>query len=147
MEQLTSRSIGTKMKADKISESGMITPDGLLRIPMDRLNAFFADHKGQRIIVKFEAASPGSSAAQLSYYYNYVLPSIVQALREQGTRMSEERADRWLMAEYPGGFYYDGNKQVVARQLIQSQMFEFLEWLKQYAAENLYVYIEDPKTI
>ena len=83
-------------------------------MPMDRLNAFFADHKGQRIIVRFEAASPGSSAAQLSYYYNYVLPSIVQALREQGTRMSEERADRWLMAEYPGGFYYDGNKQVVA---------------------------------
>ena len=24
---------------------------------------------------------------------------------------------------------------------------EFLDWLKQFAAENLFVYIEDPKTL
>lgn len=135
------------MKADKISESGMITPDGLLRMPMDRLKAFFAEHKNQRVVVRFEAAAPGSSELQLAYYYNYVLPCVVQSLREQGTRMSEERADRWLMEEYPGGFYLDGNKQNVARQLTQSQMSDFLEWLKQFAAENLYVYIEDPRTL
>lgn len=135
------------MKPTKISECGTINDNGRLLMPMDRLNAFFSANRGQRVIVRFETAEPGSSKLQLAYYYNYVLPCVVEALREQGTRISEEHADRWLIEQYPGGFSYDGNKQTVARQLTQPQMSEFLEWLKQYAAENLYVYIEDPKTL
>lgn len=139
------------MNPAKISESGVIGTDGKLRLPMDRLNAFFAANKGQRVIVRFEAAAPGSSAALLGYYYNYVIPSIVSALREQGTRRSEKAVDKWLVQEYPGekderqlGV---GTDVTEARELDQRQMLDFLEWLKQYAAENLYVYIEDPKTI
>lgn len=135
------------MKTDKISESGTISENGLLRMPMDRLKAFFAEHKGERVVVRFEAAAPGSTALQLAYYYNYIVPTICAALYEQGTRKSEEATDRWLVSQYPGGFTYDGAEQHVARQLTKSQMSEFLEWLKQYAAENLYVYIEDPKTL
>ena len=135
------------MKPTKISECGTINDNGRLLMPMDRLNAFFLANRGQRVIVRFETAEPGSSKLQQAYYYNYVLPTIVQALHEQGTRISEERADRWLIDQYPGGFSDDGNKQNVGRQLTQPQMSEFLEWLKQYAAENLYVYIEDPKTL
>lgn len=135
------------MKADKISESGIVGTDGRLRMPMDRLNAFFAEHKGERVVVRFEAAAPGSSKAQQAYYYQYVLPTIVDALREQGTRMTDERADRWLMEEYPAGRTTEMQTIVFARQLSQNQMSDFLEWLKQFAAENLSVYIEDPRTI
>lgn len=132
---------------DKISESGLVGADGRLRMPMDRLNAFFAKHKGERVIVRFEAAAPGSTALQLAYYYNYIVPTICAALYEQGTRKSEEATDRWLVSQFPGGFHYEGAEQHVARQLTKTQMTDFLEWLKQYAAENLYVYIEDPKTL
>lgn len=132
---------------DKISESGIITDNGQLRLPMDRLNAFFAANKGKRVVVRFEAAAPGSTALQQAYYYNYVIPCIVEALREQGTRKSEDATDRWLISQYPGGFRYDGAEQHVARQLTTTQMSDFLDWLKQYAAENLYVYIEDPRTL
>lgn len=135
------------MNPAKISESGVIGTDGKLRLPMDRLNAFFAANKGQRVIVRFEAAAPGSTALQQAYYYNYVIPCVVEALREQGTRKSEDATDRWLMEEYPGGRNPDTISLVRARELDQRQMSDFLEWLKQYAAENLYVYIEDPKTI
>mgnify|MGYP002521260176 CR=1 FL=1 len=135
------------MKADKISESGIVGTDGRLRMPMDRLNAFFADHKGERVVVRFEAAAPGSSKAQQAYYYQYVLPTIVDALREQGTRMTDEMADRWLMEEYPAGRTFEMQTMVFARQLSQNQMSDFLDWLKQYAAENLSVYIDDPRTI
>ena len=125
----------------KISESGIIGNDGKLRLPMDRLNAYFAANKGKRIVVQFEAATPGSTAAQLAYYYNYIIPCVVKALYDQGTRISDERADRWLLEQC-------GNYSIVsARELNQIQMSEFLEWLKQFAAENLYIYIEDPKTI
>ena len=135
------------MKTDKISESGIITDNGQLRLPMDRLNAFFASNKGKRVVVRFEAATPGSTALQQAYYYNYVIPCVVEALREQGTRKSEDATDRWLISQYPGGFRYDGAEQHVARQLTTTQMSDFLDWLKQFAAENLYVYIEDPKTL
>lgn len=136
------------MKADKISESGIVGTDGRLRMPMDRLNAFFAANKGKRVMVRFEAAEPGTSAALLGYYYNYVVPCIVDALREQGTRKSDDATDRFLIGQYPGDFGLEPGVYVsVARQLNQRQMLDFLEWLKQYAAENLYVYIEDPRTI
>lgn len=136
---------------DKISESGVITVSGQLRMPMDRLNAFFAKHKGERVVVKFEAAEPGSSELQLAYYYNYIVPTVSAALYEQGTRMRERAVDKWLVEQYPGekderilGFGDDVNE---ARQLDTRQMFDFLDWLKQFAAENLYVYIEDPRTL
>ena len=132
---------------DKISESGIITDNGQLRLPMDRLNAFFAANKGKRVVVRFEAATPGSTALQQAYYYNYVIPCVVEALREQGTRKSEDATDRWLMEEYPGGGNPDTVSLVCARQLDQRQMSDFLDWLKQFSAENLYVYIEDPRTL
>ena len=139
------------MKTQKISESGLIGTDGRLRIPMDRVNAWCAEHKGERVVVRFEAAAHGSSAALLAYYYNYIVPAVVAALYEQGTRKSEKAVDKWLVQEYPGekderqlGV---GTDVMEARELDQHQMLDFLDWLKQYAAENLDVYIEDPRTI
>ena len=139
------------MKTTKISESGLIGTDGRLRIPMDRVNAWCAEHKGERVIIRFEAVAPGSSAALLAYYYNYIVPTVVYALYEQGTRKSEKAVDKWLVQEYPGekderqlGF---GTDVTEARELDQRQMLDFLDWLKQFAAENLSVYIEDARTI
>lgn len=131
---------------DKISESGVITVSGQLRMPMDRLNAFFAKHKGERVVVKFEAAVPGSSAAQLAYYYNYIIPTVQMALYETGERKTEKQVDLWLRQKC-GSCYNDYGGLLEARQMSRNDFTDFLEWLKQFAAENLYVYIEDPKTI
>lgn len=138
------------MKAGEISESGMIGTDGRLRIPMDRLNAFFAANKGKRVIVRFEAPEPNSTALQQAYYYNYVVPTIKAALYAKGERFTESGVDRWIINTYPLSkdlFTEDGNPKVIGKQLTISEMFDLLEWLKQFAAENLYVYIEDPRTL
>lgn len=131
---------------DKISESGVITVSGQLRMPMDRLNAFFQKHKGERVVVKFEAAVPGSSEAQLAYYYNYIIPTVQMALYETGERKTEKQVDLWLRQKC-GSCYNDYGGLLEARQMSKNDFSDFLEWLKQFAAENLYVYIEDPKTI
>jgi len=139
------------MKADKISESGLIGKDGKLHLPMDRLNAWFASHPGERITVRFEAAPQHSTAAQTAYFYNYIVPTVANAFYEQGTRMSEKNVDKWLVSQYPG----DKTEQVLgigepimeAREFDKNQMSDFIDWLKQYAAENLNVYIEDSKTL
>lgn len=139
------------MRNSTISESGLINANGQLLMPMDRVNAFFKQNKGKRVVVRFEAAEPGSSKLQLAYYYNYVVPTVTAALYEQGTRMSEKAVDKWLIEQYPGDKSESniglGLDVMEARQLTQPQMFDFLEWLKQYAAENFSVYVEDPRTI
>lgn len=118
---------------------------------MDRLNAEFAQHPGKRVVVRFEIEERGSSALQQAYYYNYVVPTIQRAFRETGERKSEKAVDKFLMEQYPGdkseseiGFGVDVTE---ARHLNRTQMADFLEWLKQYAAENLDVYVEDPRSL
>lgn len=134
------------MKADKISESGIVGTDGRLRMPMDRLNAFFAEHKGERVVVRFEAAAPGSTAAQLAYYFNYIIPTIQTALWETGERKTERQTDVWLREQCAVCTSGWGDL-MEAGQMSKTDFSEFLEWLKQFAAENLSVYIEDPRTI
>ena len=131
---------------DKISESGIITDNGQLRLPMDRLNAFFAANKGKRVVVRFEAAEPGSSELQLAYYFNYIVPTIQTALWENGDRRTEKQVDLWLRQQC-ASCYNDYGGLLEARQISKPDFSDFIEWLKQFAAENLYVYIEDPKTI
>lgn len=140
------------MKTGKISESGGIGADGKLRLPMDRLNACFAEHKGERVVVRFYFDVPGSTAAQQSYYYQYVVPTIQQALRETGVRTNEKAVDKFLMSRYPGDKCEPdinfGEDVTEARYLNRDQMADFLEWVKQFAAEPpLSVYVEDPRTI
>lgn len=134
------------MKADKISESGIVGTDGRLRMPMDRLNAFFAEHKGERVVVRFEAAAPGSTAAQLAYYFNYIIPTIQTALWETGERKTERQTDVWLREQCAVCTSGWGDL-MEAGQMSKTDFSEFLEWLKQFSAENLSVYIEDPRTI
>lgn len=134
------------MKADKISESGIITDNGQLRLPMDRLNAFFAANRGKRIVVRFEAAEPGSTELQLAYYFNYIVPTIQTALWENGDRKTEKQVDLWLRQQC-ASCYNDYGGLLEARQISKPDFSDFIEWLKQFSAENLYVYIEDPRTL
>lgn len=140
----------------KISETGIIGDDGRLRMPMDRLNAFFAKNKGKRVVIRFEASEPGTTAAQLAYYYNYIVPTIQTALYETGERMNEKQVDKWIQKQaafifekvVPGTEAKLGYTEIRGvRDLSVAEMSDFLEWLKQFAAENLSVYIEDPRTI
>ena len=134
------------MKQTKISESGLIGADGKLRMPMDRVNAFFEAHKGERVVVRFESAERGSTELQLAYYYNYIVPTIQAALYETGERKTERQTDVWLREQCVHCWSGLGDL-MEAREMSKTDFSEFLEWVKQFAAENLFVYIEDPKTL
>lgn len=131
---------------NKISESGIINDKGQLRLPMDRLNAFFAANKGKRIVVRFEAAESGSSELQLAYYFNYIVPTIQTALWKNGDRRTEKQVDLWLRQQC-ASCYNEYGGLLEARQISKPDFSEFIEWLKQFAAENLYIYIEDSRTL
>ena len=110
---------------DKLSESGIITANGQLRLPMDRLNAFLAANKGKRIVVRFEAAEPGSSELQLAYYFNYIVPTIQTALWENGERRTEKQVDLWLRQQC-ASCYNDYGGLLEARQISKPDFSDFI---------------------
>lgn len=133
---------------DKISESGIIDRAGRMRFPMDRIQEYAKARPGMRIMITIQAFVPGSTELQQGYYYGYILPCVVESRKNQGTRMTEAQADDFLLRQFPGDVdnALVGGKYA-ARRLDKAQMSDFLDWLKQYCAENLSIYIEDPKTL
>lgn len=130
---------------NRIAESGLIGMDGKLRLPMDRVNEFCARNVMKRVIVTFEAVEQGSTEAQLGYYNKYILPTVQSALKETGELKTEKQTDEWLRQQCAA--CYSGPDLLEVRQLDKKQMSEFIDWIKQFAAENLYVYIEDSNFI
>ena len=131
------------MRSTLITESGIIGTDGKLRLPMERINQFGMEHAGERVLVKIEAMERHSSVAAFRYYFGYVIPTVRIALTDLGYRMTEKETHEFLWNEYPG----EHNPDIDIRESPASQVSEYLGWLKQYAAENFHVFIEDPARI
>ena len=146
---------GIKMKRREISSSGNIGNDGKLRMYFGELNQFFAMHKGSRIIARFIVASPGSSEALKGYYFNYVVPTFRTGIWEAGERLTDEQTERRLRELSPvmyeqipnieTGEYETRLRKIP--ELSNAELIEHIEHLKQIAAENYNLYIDDPRSI
>lgn len=122
---------------------------------MGELNAFFKEWKGARIVARFSVASPGSSEALKGYYFNYVVPTFKQAIWDSGERKTEEQTERFLRELSPvmyeqtpdveTGQYETRLREI--RELSNAELIEHIDTLKQIAAENYSVFIEDPRMI
>lgn len=122
---------------------------------MGELNAFFKQWKGARIIARFMVASRGSSEALKGYYFNYVVPTFKQAIWESGERKTEQQTERFLRELSPvmyeqtpdveTGQYETRLREI--RELSNAELIEHIEFLKQVASEEYYIYIADPNEI
>lgn len=119
---------------------------------MGELNEFFKGWKGSRIIARFIVASPGSSEALKGYYFNYVVPTFKHAIWEAGERLTEEQTERRLREFSPIMYEqtpnidtgkYETRLRTIA-ELSNAELIEHIEFLKQLASEEYYLYIEDP---
>ena len=119
---------------------------------MGELNEFFKQHKGSRVIARFIVASPGSSAALKGYYFNYVVPTFKAAIWEAGERLTEEQTERRLREWSPIMYEqtpnidtgkYETRLRTIA-ELSNAELIEHIEFLKQLASEEYYLYIADP---
>lgn len=124
----------------KLAESGIIDKSGKLMMPKDRLHDFCQRNKGRRVVITFESVEPGTSAAMLAYLYSYILPTVRDAFEALGVRYTPQSLEEFLTEEYCG-------TPCRAGDMSQGWVSGFIDWLKQYAAENLYVYIEDANAI
>ena len=119
---------------------------------MGELNEFFKGWKGSRIIARFIVASPGSSEALKGYYFNYVVPTFKHAIWEAGERLTEEQTERRLREFSPIMYEqtpnidtgkYETRLRTIA-ELSNAELIEHIEFLKQLASKEYYLYIADP---
>lgn len=140
------------MKKREITATGTINNNGGLAMYMGELNEFFKGWKGSRIIARFIVASPGSSEALKGYYFNYVVPTFKHAIWEAGERLTEEQTERRLREFSPIMYEqtpnidtgkYETRLRTIA-ELSNAELIEHIEFLKQLAGEEFYLYIADP---
>lgn len=143
------------MKKREITATGMINNKGCLQMYMGELNQFFAMHRGNRIIARFTVASPGSSEALKGYYFNYVVPTFRSGIWDAGERLTEEQTERRLRELSPVMYEqtadiatgkYETRLRTIA-ELSNAELIEHIEHLKQIAAEEYSIYIDDPRSI
>lgn len=143
------------MKKRKISVTGKIDNNGNLRMYMDELKQFFRMHKGCRVIAKFMIESQGSSEALKGYYYNCVVPSFQEGMWEAGERLTEEEAEIKMRELSPIMLEQEFNNNTgkcttrlrEISELSNAELVEYIDHLRQIAAEEFSIYIEDPQSI
>ena len=143
------------MKRRKITRTGTIDNNGNLRMYMDELKQFFKMHKGCRVIAKFMVESQGSSEALKGYYYNCVVPSFQEGMWDAGERLTEEDAEIKMRELSPIMLEQEFNEETgkyttrlrEISELSNAELVEYIDHLKQIAAEEYSIYIEDPQSI
>ena len=143
------------MKRRKIAVTGTIDNNGNLRMYMDELKQFFKMHKGCRVIAKFMVESQGSSEALKGYYYNCVVPSFQEGMWEAGERLTEEEAEIKMRELSPIMLEQEFNNNTgkcttrlrEISELSNAELVEYIDHLRQIAAEEFSIYIEDPQSI
>jgi hypothetical protein len=143
------------MKRKKIAVTGIIDNNGNLRMYMDELKQFFRMHKGCRVIAKFMIESQGSSEALKGYYYNCVVPSFQEGMWEAGERLTEEEAEIKMRELSPIMLEQEFNNNTgkcttrlrEISELSNAELVEYIDHLRQIAAEEFSIYIEDPQSI
>ena len=143
------------MRQKEIIVFGTITSDGRLAMYMAQLSEFLRNNKNNRVIATFRAYKPGTSQALSGYYYNYIIPTIKRALHDIGERRTDKEVDLWIREMSPimhrqiineeTGEYADEIRGI--SDLDNAEFIELIETIKQFAATELAVFIDDPKTI
>lgn len=143
------------MKQREIITTGTINNKGQLHIYMGELNAFFGQWKGARVVARFTVIGSGSSEALRGYYYNYVVPTMRRAMWDAGERLTEQDTERRLRTMSPimaveHVDFETGKYSIEVREIAElsnSELIEHIETIRQLAAEEFSVFIDDPKTI
>ncbi len=138
------------MKHQSIIGKGHITDKGELKMFMGDLKQFFSEWKGSKVIATFEIIPDEQSEALKAYYYKYVVPTMRQAIWDTGTRLTNEDCDYYLryMSPIMRIEEHNGDKWrydvLDIKDVSNAELIEHIEFIKQMAAEDYGVYIEDP---
>jgi len=135
--------------------TGRITNDGKLAVySQNELNHYLKQNSGKRVMIRFEILDERPTQAMLGYYHAKVLPDMKDAFWKLGNRKRLSEVEQFCREVSPicWSDEMDENGKWKYRlkdlsELNAPELYQHLEFIKQYAAENLHVFIHDPKII
>ena len=144
------------MKKNNFTTTGRTNDKGILHIPSKpEMDYFLGQNPNKGIMVTLTVYDTGSSEALRGYFYKKVLPDFQEAYREIGERYTLKETEEKLLWLCPitrldgvdetSGEHYSVLKPV--SELNNGELVFFIEHLKQIAAEEFSIYIDDPRTL
>lgn len=129
---------------------GKITPTGELNAPWQVLEDFCSMHKGRGVILRAEILSKEPSEKTKAYYFGYIVPEVQEAVAQvYGERFTKSQTDEWLRKQCPlfieetreNGKWRARIKEF--EELDPAEANEAIEWVFQFAGENLNLILDD----
>lgn len=134
--------------------TGVITSSGKLSInSREELDHFCKMHPGTSYVCNLQVFEPTASAAIKGYYFNKIVYDFQQAFKQSGERLNLKEVEERLremspvmqIESFEAGTYKHELKNV--EDCTNAELSEFIEHLKQIAAEDFSFYIQDPHEI
>lgn len=131
---------------------GKVSSEGKLLISgKDEMNDFLSKWKNAKVVGMLMFYLPESTEAMIGYYYAKILPDVQKAYFELGNRFSIEETDLELRRECPMMRYRTWNDRLATevfmfktvQRLSREQMKSYIEWIQQFASENLHLILTD----
>lgn len=142
------------MKQNYTITSGHIDARGGLKLDLGEFSEFLKKWPNSKCIIRVDVCTPGTSASAKAYYFKYIVPTITKAFWSIGQRNTDEETENFLREISPiceqctpneNGKYTCRVKEFA--ELSGNDLHDHIEFIKQWAAENLSVYVEDPKDL
>lgn len=143
------------MRKRQITATGKIDNVGRLNMYMEEIKDFFRQWKGRRIFARFTIVEPEGSDALRGYYYHCIVPQMQQAIWDAGERLTEEQTERRLRSLSPVMYIEQVDEQTgrytyelkEIKDLSNAELVEHIDTIKQLAAEEYNLFIEDPRIL
>lgn len=137
-----------------MKHNAVITPQGALRIynrPLfeEEVRAMSRE-KDLAVTIEVKLKKRVRSDVQNAYYWGVVVAMISERLRELGHEVDRDLTHEFLKGRFLYSELTDPNTGEVMRipkktsELATSEFMDYLEHVKQFAAETLDIYIPDP---
>ena len=138
----------------RMKHNGVITPQGALRIynrPLfeEQVRAMSRE-KDLAVTIEVKMKKRVRSDVQNAYYWGVVIAMIVERLRELGHDVDRDLTHEFLKGRFLYSELTNPNTGEVMRiprktsDLTTEEFIEYMEHVKQFAAETLDIYIPDP---
>ena len=139
-----------------IAITGKVLANGIFSIyGKDAMSDYFKNWPNTSFVGYIKVYQPGTSQALRGYYFGKVVPDFKNALQDQGSYLTQEETEAYIRALCPIMVSESVNEQTgvytsklrTLSELDTSELYLYIDHLKEIAAQDYHFFIDDPRTI
>ncbi len=132
---------------------GKTDDKGNMLLCMDEMKDFLKKFPKKRLIINLTVLEDENFPAMIGLYYKFIIPAVQKGFYEEGTRYNKKEVEELLMEISPITNKYKHNGTEYINEILKfedlpiHEAVEHIDYIKEWAAINLHVYIPDSITI